>query len=587
MGEVAEQPLRHLNGESIARSTRASRSGHANAGADPLGGIPNQTFHVRVLARQLSIDGEHGDTVDDCPYEPRELRRFISTHESGLLLCDQRIDEHLERGCRLLLQFRIRGACIDEPAEHDAVVRGVGDREPHVGETHGVEALRPASTAFPGIEELQAQRPKALSRHLGLERRLVGEMAVERRSRHAQGLADGPQGQPFHAVPLDRSNGFLDQGSPQVAVVVTARPLATGPRGSGTNHHHPAYLPHVDTVNTNGHTDVDTDNISRWEDDMERPLSRWTRFVPTLWRVDAPLTAAGLLMVVVLVASMVGVMTDPRTITGMPAWLKPAKFAASIGIYILTLAWVFTYLPGWTKTRRLVSWTTVATLVIEEAIIVAQAWRGTTSHFNVGTPLDLTLWVTMAVAIVVQTVTSVAVALALWRQPFVDRALGWALRLGMSITIVGASTGGLMTPPTAAQIAEAQATRRMAVSGAHTVGAPDGGPGVPGTGWSVEHGDLRIPHFIGIHALQVLPLIALVLRRRRWPDATRVRLILIAAASYTALFAILLWQALGGQALVRPTATTVAAFAAWASLTGLMAWMTAASRDSHTRGVLR
>jgi len=189
----------------------------------------------------------------------------------------------------------------------------------------------------------------------------------------------------------------------------------------------------------------------------------------------------------------------------------------------------------------------------------------------------------MGTAIVVQTVTSVAVAIALWRQPFSERALGWALRLGLSITILGASAGGFMTRPTAAQIAEAQLTRRMPIAGAHTVGGPDGGPGLPGTGWSLEHGDVRVPHFIGLHALQVLPLIALALRRRRWPDATRVRLVFIAAASYTALFLILLRQALRGKPLIHPDATTAAALGAWIALTALMAWT--AHQSIHTRAL--
>ena len=47
-------------------------------------------------------------------------------------------------------------------------------------------------------------------------------------------------------------------------------------------------------------------------------------------------------MLAALGASLVGLWVDPRTITGAPAWLKPAKFAASIAIYSLTLAWLFT-----------------------------------------------------------------------------------------------------------------------------------------------------------------------------------------------------------------------------------------------------
>ena len=211
--------------------------------------------------------------------------------------------------------------------------------------------------------------------------------------------------------------------------------------------------------------------------------------------------------------------------------------------------------------------TTAVALIPEMVIIGLQAARGTTSHFNVSTLFDGVLWTMMGVAIVIQTVTSVAVAVALWRQPFADRALGWALRLGMTITIVGAFSGGLMAQPTRAQVAGARAGQRMTVSGAHTVGAPDGGPGIPGTGWSREHGDLRVAHFVGLHALQALPLIALGLTRKRLGEPARVRLTVTAAVSYSALFGILLWQALRGQSVLAPDMLTLAVLGAWAAIT--------------------
>jgi hypothetical protein len=215
--------------------------------------------------------------------------------------------------------------------------------------------------------------------------------------------------------------------------------------------------------------------------------------------------------------------------------------------------------------------------VLEVTLIDVQAWRGTTSHFNVGTPLDLALWTAMGLAIVLQTLTSIAVAIALWRQPVVDRALGWALRLGLSITILGAAAGGLMTGPTNVQLAEARTTGHLTGVGAHTVGAPDGGPGLPATGWSREHGDLRVPHFLGLHALQALPLFALAFLRRGWAETLRIRLLFTAAGSYALLFAILLSQALRGQALTNPDTTTMTALAMWSVLTAAGAWIAAAS----------
>lgn len=290
-----------------------------------------------------------------------------------------------------------------------------------------------------------------------------------------------------------------------------------------------------------------------------------------LWRTSPELMATAVLMLVVLAGALIGLAIDRTVITGVPAWLKPAKFAASIVIYTVTLAWIFTLIPEWTRTRRVVGRLTAFVMVLEMAIISGQAWRGTTSHFNVGTAADAALFGVMGTAIVIQTLSSIAVAVALWRHRFDDAGLGWALRFGMTITIAGALTGGLMTRPTTAQLEAARAGERMTMAGAHTVGAPDGGPGIAGTGWSTEHGDVRVPHFVGLHALQALALAVLVLTGAGVGAAARARLMLVAGPSYAALYAILLGQALRGVPLTGPDATTLTQLGVWAAASAIAA----------------
>jgi hypothetical protein len=197
-------------------------------------------------------------------------------------------------------------------------------------------------------------------------------------------------------------------------------------------------------------------------------------------------------------------------------------------------------------------------LVLEVGIIDLQAARGITSHFNIGTVENAALFAVMGVGIGIVLLLSVWILVALWRQPFRDPAWGWALRLGMLISVLGSASGGLMTVPTADQRAAMAHHERVSVSGAHTVGAPDGGPGLPGVGWSEQHGDLRIPHFTGMHALQIIPLIVWLARRKRTG-----RFVISISASYFALYLIVLWQALRGESIAAPSTVTLTALAFW------------------------
>jgi hypothetical protein len=319
---------------------------------------------------------------------------------------------------------------------------------------------------------------------------------------------------------------------------------------------------------------------------MGEPASGFSAAIRQLWHTDRALTATGIGMLGLFLIFCAGLLLDSRTVLGAPVWLKPAKFAISIAIYCFTLAWAFGYLPEWRRMRRVVGVGSVVVFLIEIAIIAGQAGRGMTSHFNVATPFDRTLFTIMGAAIVLQTLISVAVAVALWRTTFVDRALGWAMRLGLVVTILGASTGGLMTRPTEGQLAAARETGRMAVAGAHTVGGVDGGPGLPGTGWSAEHGDLRVAHFVGLHGFQLLPLLAVALRRRGFAPTVRSRMVTIAAASYITFFGLAIWQALRGESVVNPDGSTLTALTIWAAATAAALLMAGARRPHVAAGAI-
>jgi hypothetical protein len=300
--------------------------------------------------------------------------------------------------------------------------------------------------------------------------------------------------------------------------------------------------------------------------------------IRVLWRASRPLTAAGLGLLAVLIVSLAALAVDPRSIGGAPAWLKPAKFAISTAIYALTLAWLFTFLPNWPRLTRIVGWGTAGILVLEVLLIDVQAARGVISHFNTATLANAIIFTVMGTAILIAWGLAIALTVALFRQAFPDPAIAWAIRLGMLLTVLGSAMGGLMTRPTEAQLAAARATRQLPVSGAHTVGAPDGGPGLPVTAWSREHGDLRVPHFIGLHAVQILPLLAVFMGGRVTSAARRRRSVLVAAASYAALFAILLTQALRGESVIAPGGGTLVALGVWAAATAVGLGLALSSR---------
>ncbi len=233
---------------------------------------------------------------------------------------------------------------------------------------------------------------------------------------------------------------------------------------------------------------------------------------------------------------------DHRTLLGVPLWFKPMKFAISLTLYAFALAWMLGQLRE--RALRRTGWLIVAGVTLEMVIIVGQAARGVRSHFNGDTTFDVILFAVMGVTITLVWLATLAIALRFLREPGRDRAMALAIRLGLLVSLVGMAVGFVMT-----------------AVGSHAVGVPDGGPGLPFVGWSTAGGDLRVSHFVGLHALQVLPLLAALVARAGLSEAGRVRAVVSVAAGYLGLVLLLTWQALRGQPLLAPDALTIVGLA--------------------------
>jgi hypothetical protein len=228
-------------------------------------------------------------------------------------------------------------------------------------------------------------------------------------------------------------------------------------------------------------------------------------------------------------------------LAGTNAWHKPVKFALFLpSIYAMVLAllligilsWTMGWYTGYLSPGRdidLFNWTIVLTLAFEIVYIVFQAARGQASHFNVSTPVYSALYSMMALAASVATLAIAFIGYKFFVQSPQDlpEYFIWSIRLGIAIFVIFSFQGFAMGS-------------RLS----HTVGGPDGSRGLPFLNWSMSLGDLRVAHFIGMHALQILPLLA-------WYILKDIKLTFMMAFLYLALAIIVLVQALQAKPFVK------------------------------------
>lgn len=242
---------------------------------------------------------------------------------------------------------------------------------------------------------------------------------------------------------------------------------------------------------------------------VSRDIASEDRIPRLLARLPAPfraleweprLTAAGIAMLLLVIPTLLAYAVDPRLFNGDNVWLKPLKFELSIAVYLLSFA-VLLPLTSETFQRsrlgRFTVWPVIALLFFELVYIAWRASRGEASHYNQDGVAAIILYAAMGAAAVLFTAASGVLAYGLARSDAAPMppVLRRSLVLGLALTcILGILSGAILSE-----------------AGGHTVGTPAPSSSVvPFFGWSLSAGDLRLAHFLALHAMQIVPAFALV-----------------------------------------------------------------------------
>lgn len=230
-------------------------------------------------------------------------------------------------------------------------------------------------------------------------------------------------------------------------------------------------------------------------------------------------------------------LTDTRLIDEQGNWVKSLKFALSLGLYLLTLAffvpWMREGAPKTTTFKVLVGAVALA-ILFEIAWLWSAAALGVRAHYNysgiwaVLYPLSGLFATVLVLGALLQGISTLRAQRAALN-PALTVSIGWGLILTFVLTM-------------------AVAFPLSMTSGQH--GGSIHGYGDGWFGWRVEKGDLRAAHFFSIHAMHFLPLAGFVVSRIN-SGAAGTWLVRLMAAAYTGFVLWLAMSTFQGQDLPR------------------------------------
>lgn len=209
---------------------------------------------------------------------------------------------------------------------------------------------------------------------------------------------------------------------------------------------------------------------------------------------------------------------------GPVSWRKPILFCLASGVTCASLAWVLGLLPRSSINCILASVFSVSILG-EVALICLQQWRGVASHFNSMTDLDASVLLAIKCLAIIFSATIVLLACQT-----IFRAAGksdtvLAAKAGMFFLVVACALGFVI---------EIQGERQLAKGDSPTE--------------YLEAGVLKFAHGMPMHAIQVLPMVSLVLIRLGIDERLRVNCMWAMISGFSLLTLYALAQTFRGRA---------------------------------------
>lgn len=215
-------------------------------------------------------------------------------------------------------------------------------------------------------------------------------------------------------------------------------------------------------------------------------------FLPELYKRNRLLFLMGWYHLVMFFFCLGLMSFNHQIISGENSWAKPARYFLSSGICVWTLGWIFYYVHS-KSVIRICSWLAGLSLFFETAIIFLQSKRGVASHFNNSSPFDSMMYTLMVLlmAVFLMTLTYFTFAFFTQKKMPISQHFTWGIKMGL-LNFLIFSVAGII----------------MFVKMGHTIGGHSGAAGMPFFNWAYKYGDLRISLFMGIHSLQIIPLLS-------------------------------------------------------------------------------